>query len=152
MPEIRKQEIDKLHAMHRFLGELLARLGGLEVVLAPEVAARVAARVKAGECLLCGEKIEGRQTRGADIACYNKTMNRISKGEITEAEVVKNGWLLSETARAGRKSQKPDPMAALLAGDDPGTKPAAPIKTTPRSTRAANAAKEKASQGKAKTA
>jgi hypothetical protein len=148
MPEIRKQEIDKLHAMHRFLGELLARIDGQEVVLAPEVAARVAARQKAGECLLCGQKIEGRQTRGAEISCYNKIMNRISKGEITEVEVIANGWLLSDTARAGRKSAKPDPMADFIGNSE--TKSPPPL--TPPAAKVVNQAKTTVPRKRTKTA
>lgn len=60
--------------------------------------------VSEGRCVGCEQEITGtmRVTRGLCATCYVTAMNHIRKGKITEAELMRQGYLL-RPKKGGRK-------------------------------------------------
>lgn len=100
----------KLDAVVRILQDIADELRPPVTEVTPELASRIDEYRRKRLCLTCSTALEGETRRGCHQSCYNTTMQRIARGDITRAKALEMGLFNPIAEKPGRKSTRPDPL------------------------------------------
>jgi sRNA-binding protein len=110
MAQIDDKQIAKLRSLIVALQDFVDSLETGADLLTNELRQRISEYREANRCLYCGQKLEGKVTRGCHQACYSLIKQRIGRGKLTQEEAIRRGWMNPVADSPGRRSKRPDPM------------------------------------------
>lgn len=95
---------------------LAQQLGAGESAQPAQVPPEVREKMSRRECLQDGVIVPASQRyrRGLCPACYQRTKNRMLRGQVTEETLIAKGWIAAESQKGGRKTTSADPVGDML--------------------------------------
>lgn len=109
--------IDRLREIASQLNSLASDMEAESPRPSPAVKRRVTDFAKAGKCLHCGKPFNNSPSkRGLHPNCYAMLMQRISRGHVTEFELIQEGRM-APRGRGGRRLNQLPPLPPIAEED-----------------------------------
>lgn len=119
-PELEKKLIGKLSKASELLLAVLEELQSEDQIIPPEIQQRFNQFEKARLCLHCGKSLGSELvTRGCHRTCYSTLMQRISRGQATERDLLHEGRM-QPAGKGGRRSVPLPPLPSLASDEEFG--------------------------------